>query len=362
MDSAMNTPLLALLGKGALPAGDEALPGDDRALEAAMEFAALLLDAGALGEGGNTLPEPSGNILPVPPAEPEPDAAEDAEAPIAAPLLVVAPDNADDLGGDVAAAIRSARAQPAVLQQAGNRTVQRADTAMARADAGKEVAALQPQPPETGTLLAEKAIAETAAAVAARVDSLRAGVSNRRTPDAGVPRIEGWISGAAPLVRDAGAASVAAVPQLAGPDVMPGDGEWGRQFAERVGWVIQARVPQAQITLNPEHLGPIEMAVEVEDAKARVQFAAAHATTREAIEQSLPRLREMLGQQGLELTQADVGGGQSAPRDGNPAADGDAPGFAPAAETQADETAQADEAPVTATPVVRARGLIDTFV
>ena len=167
--------------------------------------------------------------------------------------------------------------------------------------------------------------------------------------------------GAAP--RDLAAAPNVqqALPQLAGPDMMPGDGEWGRQFAERVGWVIQARVPQAQLTLNPEHLGPIDMAIEVEDAQARVQFAAAHAQTREAIEQSLPRLREMLEQQGLELAQADVGGrdDRSGGDDGLPAQADAGASARPVDDVDAEDAAQAGGGK----PLVyRARGLVDTFV
>ena len=44
-----------------------------------------------------------------------------------------------------------------------------------------------------------------------------------------------------------------------------------------------------------------------------MQFNAAHAATRSAIEDALPRLREMLAAQGLQLAQADVG--DRAPRD-----------------------------------------------
>ena len=106
------------------------------------------------------------------------------------------------------------------------------------------------------------------------------------------------------------------------------------------------------------------MAVEVEDAQARVQFAAAHATTREAIEQSLPRLRELLEQQGLELAQADVGGGDTAQSDGRAAGD-DLPadggniglGRPAGADADGDETVAVDRG-----PLLRARGLVDTFV
>ena len=142
-------------------------------------------------------------------------------------------------------------------------------------------------------------------------------------------------------------------------DVPMGDQDWGRQFSERVGWVIHARVPSAQLRLNPEHLGPIEMSIEVDDQNARVNFVAAHGMTRDAIEQSLPRLREMLEQQGLNLQQADVSGGDSRTRDdGDRALADEAAGAAEASPaSDGDEPAAESKSRVS-----HAVGLIDTFV
>lgn len=82
--------------------------------------------------------------------------------------------------------------------------------------------------------------------------------------------------------------------------------DFSRQFAERVGWVIHAKLGNAQIKINPEHLGPVDVSIDVDEQQARVQFVAAAPLTREAIESSLPRLRELLEQQGLQLADADV--------------------------------------------------------
>ena len=138
------------------------------------------------------------------------------------------------------------------------------------------------------------------------------------------------------------------------------DGQWGQQFAERVGWVIQAKVPRAQVRLHPEHMGPIEMAIEVDEQMARVQFNAAHPLTRDAIEQSLPRLKEMLEQQGLSLEQADVS--SFSDRSGAESAEADAED-ALVGNTRSDSADREDtdgEQPIT--PVRAKRGLIDTYV
>ena len=417
MTTATDSPLLALLGKGA---AGPAKPGvadvdDKRALDAALEFAALLLDAGGLdaeaggkSPAGNPLPVEDGKVLPVavpvavPIKEGVTPAADTTALANGAPLADGASDAVldpiinrplgDALGGTVADEIRTAQAQPAVLQRAAPAgTAEAAALAPLRSVTidGKTDARKAPETAGVETLKATTA-ATSAQAAAARSDAQQA-TETVRTPTAPTlaaagraasraaagpraleavsasraepARLDALVGALAPLRDAVGTApqTPSAVPQLAGPDLMPGEGGWGRQFAERVGWVIQARLPQAQLTLNPEHLGPIEMAIEVEEAQARVQFTAAHAVTRDAIEQSLPRLREMLEQQGLELSQADVSADTGAGSTGREPQDTERTG---ALDAQADaDTSERGDTPVTE-PVVRlrTRGLIDTFV
>lgn len=81
---------------------------------------------------------------------------------------------------------------------------------------------------------------------------------------------------------------------------------WDQAMGERVVWMARSDIQQAQIQLNPRELGPIEIKISVQNDQTHVNFVAHHATTRDAIEAALPRLREMLGEQGLNLGQADV--------------------------------------------------------
>lgn len=62
----------------------------------------------------------------------------------------------------------------------------------------------------------------------------------------------------------------------------------------------------ARLRLHPETLGPLDVRVLVEDGEARVWFSTAHGQTRDAIEASLPRLRELFASQGLELGRVQV--------------------------------------------------------
>ena len=82
---------------------------------------------------------------------------------------------------------------------------------------------------------------------------------------------------------------------------------WGEKLAERVVMFAGAQTKTAEIRLTPAELGPLRVQISVDDGQAHVAFQAHNAVTREAIEQALPRLREMLAESGLSLGQADVG-------------------------------------------------------
>ena len=81
---------------------------------------------------------------------------------------------------------------------------------------------------------------------------------------------------------------------------------WDQAMGQRVVWMVRNNIQEAQIQLNPRELGPINVRVSIQNDQANVQFVAHHATTREALESALPRLREMLSESGLNLAQSDV--------------------------------------------------------
>ena len=66
------------------------------------------------------------------------------------------------------------------------------------------------------------------------------------------------------------------------------------------------RIQNAELRLNPSELGPLRVQISMDDGNATVTFSAQHPLTRDAIEQALPRLREMLADQGLSLQNASV--------------------------------------------------------
>ena len=107
----------------------------------------------------------------------------------------------------------------------------------------------------------------------------------------------------------------------------------------------------ASLKLSPDHLGPLEIRISVQDGQASVYFGATNADTRSALEQSLPRLRELFASQGMVL--ADSGVSRDSPRNS----------FKPAP-FSGGARGSSDADPVTSvTSVTLARaGLIDTYV
>lgn len=77
--------------------------------------------------------------------------------------------------------------------------------------------------------------------------------------------------------------------------------EWPRQMTDQVSFMAKGGFQQAEIKLNPAHLGPMEIKLSVSDDKANVHFVTHHAPVRDAIDAAIPRLRDMLEQQGLSL-------------------------------------------------------------
>jgi len=82
--------------------------------------------------------------------------------------------------------------------------------------------------------------------------------------------------------------------------------EWSKDLGERIVWMNSKAIPSAEIKLNPPHLGPISVRVDVVDDQATVVFTAQHAAVRETLEASIPKLREMMSGQQLNLVEANV--------------------------------------------------------
>jgi flagellar hook-length control protein FliK len=87
--------------------------------------------------------------------------------------------------------------------------------------------------------------------------------------------------------------------------------KWGQEFGSRMVWMSKEGIQNAQIRLTPAHLGTIEVKISIQNDQANISFMSQHGAVREAIEATLPRLREMMQEAGVKLEQANVSGGES---------------------------------------------------
>lgn len=87
--------------------------------------------------------------------------------------------------------------------------------------------------------------------------------------------------------------------------------EWGNDLAERLVFMHKQEIPSAQLNLNPRHLGPVAIRIDVNQDQTSIAFSVQHAAVKEAVEAAIPKLREMLGNQQLNLIDVNVSQQQS---------------------------------------------------
>lgn len=79
------------------------------------------------------------------------------------------------------------------------------------------------------------------------------------------------------------------------------------ELQQKVNVMLSDRLQQAELQLEPLGLGRMKIHVQVgQDQQVSVHFVVQHGQTREMVEQSMPRLREMLAGQGISLGQTQV--------------------------------------------------------
>jgi flagellar hook-length control protein FliK len=135
------------------------------------------------------------------------------------------------------------------------------------------------------------------------------------------------------------------------PDV--GADDFGDAMSARIGWLADQKIGHAVIRVTPHDLGQVEVRLQIDGDKIHASFSSAHADVRHALETSLPRLREMLGEQGFQLGNADVGHQHTA-QDGKAGGDSTGQGGGDGEPALADIT-------VSPAQLMRQRGLVDAY-
>lgn len=134
--------------------------------------------------------------------------------------------------------------------------------------------------------------------------------------------------------------------------------DWGDEFGQKITWLASSKEQSAELHLNPPQLGPMDVVIKVSGDQATALFSSPHAAVREAIEQALPKLREMMADSGIMLGNASVN--DQAPRNRNDGFDNrpqnSRGGVGGVAESSAVSSMSARVSPIS-----RHNGIVDTF-
>ncbi|WP_214454056.1 flagellar hook-length control protein FliK, partial [Aeromonas dhakensis] len=91
------------------------------------------------------------------------------------------------------------------------------------------------------------------------------------------------------------------------PHLKLADPEAPAQLHQKVNLMLADKLQQAEIQLDPLGLGKMKIQIQMgADSQANVHFVVQHGQTREMLEQAMPRLRDMLAGQGIQLGQTQV--------------------------------------------------------
>lgn len=89
-----------------------------------------------------------------------------------------------------------------------------------------------------------------------------------------------------------------------------GSQAWDNQVSQRIVYMV-GKEQAATLTLNPPDLGPVQVVLNVSNDQASVAFSSQQLEVRQALENALPRLREMMSESGIALGNATVDAGSA---------------------------------------------------
>jgi flagellar hook-length control protein FliK len=183
----------------------------------------------------------------------------------------------------------------------------------------------------------------------------------RETAAAREPVSVAALAQAQPAVMEAVQAAASAAEGLS---ARVGTEAWENQVGQKVVYMVGSEEQTASLTLNPPDLGPLQVVLSVTNDQASVTFSANQEEVRQALEDALPRLREMMSESGIALNNASVNAGMPDNRQAQEQAARSNGGFSGSGRGRGDGgNANDDAAPrtVTRTATLGDRGMVDTF-
>ncbi|MGZ5183102.1 MAG: flagellar hook-length control protein FliK [Ramlibacter sp.] len=166
---------------------------------------------------------------------------------------------------------------------------------------------------------------------------------------------------AQPAVMEAVQAASGAADRLS---ARVGTDAWEHQVGQKIVYMAGSEEQTASLTLNPPDLGPLQVVLSVSNDQASVTFSANQEEVRQALENALPRLREMMSESGIALGNATVNAGMPDGRQAQEQAAHHGGGFGNNGRGRGESGNAAEDMaarPLTRTAIIGERGMVDTF-
>lgn len=141
-----------------------------------------------------------------------------------------------------------------------------------------------------------------------------------------------------------------------------GNSGWAEEFSQKISWITTQQSQVAELRLNPPNLGPLDVVLKISDNQATALFTSPHGAVRDAVENALPKLREILADNGIMLGNTTIS--DQAPRERSLDEFANQGFGSPAQHEAADVEPEVAESPAGVAQIAPARrhnGMVDTF-
>lgn len=126
---------------------------------------------------------------------------------------------------------------------------------------------------------------------------------------------------------------------------------WESNLGTRLQMLVGQNVQLAEIRLDPPELGILDIKIKVINDVATISITSPHAQVRDALETSIPRLREMFAESGLSLGDVNV----------RQESFSNQQGFEGETENQLSTMSDADDEPIAVKQIIEHEGLLDIY-
>lgn len=82
--------------------------------------------------------------------------------------------------------------------------------------------------------------------------------------------------------------------------------DWGDHFNQQIVWLGQQQIKTALIQIHPQELGPLQISLKMDKDNAQLHVISHSPEVKNLLEQTMPRLRDLMAEQGVQLTETNI--------------------------------------------------------